>query len=59
MIYKKEFKGKKVFVKGYGQIDTDKITAETIKKLSLNAKYRNLAKLIENEKKAEPKGKDK
>lgn len=58
MVYKKEFKGRKVFVKGYGQVDCSVIPAETIKKLSLNAKFRNLAKLIENEKK-EPKGKSK
>jgi len=55
--YKKEFKDKIVGVNGYGTIDTRKVSAEIVKKLSLT--YKVLVKLIEgkpNEKKS--KGKD-
>lgn len=59
MEYKKEYKGKLVYVKGYGQVDTSKVAADTIKKLSLQPQFVRLAKLIENEKKSEPKGNNK
>ena len=44
--YKEQYKDKLVGVNGYGTIDTRKVSAEVIKKLSVT--YKNLIKLIES-----------
>jgi hypothetical protein len=59
MVYKQKYQNRVIFVKGYGQIDTKKVSVETIYQLSLQPKYVNLINLLENEKTDTNKGKSK
>ena len=47
--FKKEYKDKIIFVKGYGNINTTKINANDIYKMSLLEGKKNLAKYIEKD----------
>ena len=52
-IFKKEYQGKIIFVRGYGNINTIKINPNDIFKMSKNENFKMLLKYIE--KYAEPK----
>ena len=53
-VFKKEYQGKKIGIKGLGLLDTSLDSADTIHKLSLMSEYRGLIRYIERE---EPKPK--
>ncbi len=57
IVFKKEYKNKKVYVRGYGSIDTSKEKPEFVAKLATKPEFRNLAKMIEGEEKKKSKSK--
>jgi hypothetical protein len=54
--YKDSVKDSIFYVRGYGQIDTNKVDVDVIHKLSLLPQYSVLAKFIEKDEKANKKG---
>ena len=45
--YKKEYQGQKIGIKGFGLLDTNLESADTIHKLSLMSEFRGLIRYIE------------
>jgi len=54
--YKPSIEGQIVYIRGYGQLDTNKVDVDVIHKLSLLPQYSILAKFIEKDEKATKKG---